>query len=77
MIIIDSPHTANTHQLIEVRYAKSSSHLFIAHHASGAAIINASITNCKKSFDSKVTICETDAPNTFLTPISFTLCVVV
>src|ERR1051326_2589750 len=71
------PLTAKTHQLILVRYAKSSNHLFIAHHAIGAAMTNAINTSCKKSFDRSDTICETDAPNTLRTPISLVRCVVV
>src|SRR4051812_12469210 len=72
-----APQTANTHQLISVRYTKSCSHLFITNHAMGEAIVNASNTNDKRSFDNKETICVTDAPNTFLTPISFVLVLVV
>ena len=68
------PATKNIHQLIDTRYAKSSSHLFIAHHATGNAITEAISTSFKKSFESIVTIFVTDAPNTFRIPISFMRC---
>src|SRR5688572_26430757 len=41
------------------------------YQASGDAMINAITTSFKKSFDSRVAIFGTEAPNTFLMPISF------
>ena len=52
-------------------YAKSFSQLCMAYHATGNAMIAATATSFKKSFDSNPTIVVTLAPNTFLTPISF------
>src|SRR5204863_1488832 len=68
---IPAPVAPNTHQLNEVRYTKSCNQLFITHQATGKAIKKATNTNAIKSFDSKATICVMEAPNTFLTPISF------
>src|SRR6185436_11716409 len=65
-----NPATANIHQLILIRYAKSSSHLFIAHHAIGDAMMMAIITSLRKSVESIFVISCTDAPKTFLIPIS-------
>src|SRR5688572_16669593 len=65
------PAKANTHQLIFIRYVKSCSHLCITHHARGNAIKLAIITNLIKSFDNNMRIFDTEAPRTFLTPISF------
>jgi len=42
------PATVNIHQEICVRYAKSSSHLFITYHATGIAITLANKTSFKK-----------------------------
>src|ERR1700751_5260528 len=76
-ISIDEPLNANIHQLNVVRYAKSSSHLFIAHQARGAAMTNANNTSVINSFESSATIWVTEAPTTLRTPISFVLRVVV
>src|SRR5690349_20195141 len=46
---------ANTHQLILIRYAKSSSHLFIKYHATGDATSNDIRTSLRKSFDKSST----------------------
>ena len=56
-----------------MRYAKSCSHLFMKYHASGEAITKAMITSFKKSLLINPTMPDTDAPNTFLIPISFVL----
>ena len=66
------PAATIIHQLMLMRKAKSSSHLFIENQAIGNAITAATITSFKKSFDSSATICGTLAPNTLRTPISFT-----
>ena len=71
MINMKEPLRANIHQLNVVLNAKSCSHLFIAHQASGAAITNANSTRLIKSFESNETICDTEAPSTLRTPISF------
>jgi hypothetical protein len=42
-------------------------------YATGVAITKAIATSLIKSSDSNATILETDAPNTFLTPISLVL----
>ena len=56
-----------------MRYAKPCSQLFISHHDTGKANSNEIKINRKKSADSMVVIFITDAPITFLTPISFLL----
>ncbi len=66
-----NPARMNTSQPIFILYAKSCSHLFMKYQASGDAIMIAMTTSFKKSFDSKLRIFETVAPNTFRTPISF------
>jgi len=77
LIVINSMNKATnvvitkTVQLMLVRYAKLCSQLFITNQASGEAIITATITSFRKSFDSKATILVTLSPNTFLNPISF------
>ncbi len=47
------------------------SHLFIASQATGKAISVAIVTSFKNSLDSNPTTVCTEAPSTFLTPISF------
>src|SRR6476646_5693144 len=69
-----TPDTKNIHQLIDTRYAKSSSHLCIAHHAMGNAITEEISTSFKKSTDSIRAILLTDAPNTLRMTISLTRC---
>ena len=64
------PATANTHQLMVVRYAKSCSHECMIHHATGVAITNETMISTRKSFDKRNNRLFTDAPNTFLIPIS-------
>ena len=64
----------NTAQLILIRYAKSCSHLFITHQATGDAIKMATATSLIKSFDNSVIMLVTLAPNTLRTPISLVLC---
>src|SRR6185437_2406933 len=56
------------------RYAKPCNHLSMAYQATGNAMNDAIITSFKKSFEISATIPGTLAPNTFLTPISFTRC---
>src|SRR6185436_17449967 len=73
MISAAKPAAANTHQLIVILYAKFSSHELIAYHATGKAMIEAINTKPKNSFDTNTKISGTDAPRTFLTPISFVL----
>lgn len=43
------------------------------YHATGVATSNDITTSVKKSFDNKEVIFNTDAPNTFLIPISLIL----
>src|SRR5579859_2181354 len=68
---IKAPPIGNIHQLKDVRYAKFCSHAFAAYHAMGMAIIKATTTRLKKSFDSNETSWVTDAPTTLRMPISF------
>lgn len=58
------------HQCNAVRYAKFCSQLFIAKYPTGIAMIVASNTGFKRSFDNSITIFCVDDPSTFLTPIS-------
>ena len=46
------------------------------YHATGDAIRKATRTSLIKSFDNNITMFETEAPNTFRTPISFVRCAV-
>ena len=64
-----TPPAVNIHQLMSVRYANDSNHLFVAHHARGDAINMAIATNLRKSPDNNATIRSMPAPNTFLIPI--------
>src|SRR5665213_2100407 len=59
-----------THHSIFILYAYSCSHLFINHHVIGVAMREAAITSLKKSFEIRLMIVETDAPNTLRIPIS-------
>ncbi len=72
-----APAIKNIHTLILIRYSKSFNHRCIKYQARGEAITSAMNTGFKKSFDNKVTIPVTDAPNTFLIPISFILCLAI
>src|SRR4051812_37288160 len=65
---------ANTHMLIVILYGKSFSQLFIAHHATGKATIDAIMISKRKFFDNRPTMLITLAPNTFLIPISLERC---
>ena len=67
------PAMMNTVQLIFILYAKSSSHLFIHHHAIGKAMTAAMSVSFKKSFDNNITTFGTEAPKTLRTPISLIL----
>src|SRR5262245_43114672 len=68
--IANDPARINTHHAIEMRYAKSCSHLFMKYHANGAAMNNATITNLKKSLVNNCTMAGSEAPNTLRIPIS-------
>src|SRR4030095_5973487 len=70
---VHRPAMRNMVQLIFILYAKSSSHLFIHHHAIGKAMTAATNVSFKKSFDNKVTTFGTEAPKTLRTPISLIL----
>ena len=70
----NKPATANTHHSIFILYAKSFIHLFITHHATGDATRMEINTSFRKSLDNIITILLTEAPTTFLIPISFVLC---
>ena len=59
---------------IVIRYAKFCNHLFMAYQAVGQAKIFAAKTSRVNSLDNKRTIPGTEAPWTFLTPISFLRC---
>ena len=74
MINANNPAPAKTHQLIAIRYAKSCNHLFMAYHATGKAISQEIIISFKKSLESMPAILPTDAPKTFLMPISLVRC---
>ena len=65
-----SPLQKNTHQLIDVRYAKLLSQLSTAHHASGAEMMKAMTMSRIKSNESNRTMLAIVAPNTFRMPIS-------
>src|SRR6185503_175563 len=67
---IPAPLAANIHQLMVVRSAKPSIHLFMAYHPIGVTITKASTISNITSVDNKVTICVTVAPTTLRTPIS-------
>ena len=45
----------------------------MAYHAMGDAMMMDITTNARNSFDNNAVMLNTDAPNTFLTPISFIL----
>src|SRR6185503_2703295 len=70
---IDAVITNTVHPIL-VLYAKSCSHLFMAHHATGEAMTIAMNTSFRNSLDNIPTILPTVAPKTFLTPISFVRC---
>ena len=72
-----NPGNASIHHSIFIRYAKSSSQVFIANQATGMAMIVAMATNCIKFLPNIIVTEATEAPNTFLIPISFTRCAVV
>src|SRR5438128_2649731 len=55
---------------MEMRKAKSSSHLFMLHHASGKAMREEMRTRRIKSFESRAMRPCTDAPSTLRMPIS-------
>ncbi len=74
MTTATTPANANIHHWISIRYTKSSSHLFIAHQATGEAMKMAKHTNCTKSFESRVTMPATEAPSTLRMPISLVFC---
>src|SRR6185503_15518464 len=71
--ITDSPAITNTKGVMLMRYAKPCSQLCIIHHDTGNAINKEMPTSFKKSFDNIVVMLVTDAPTTFLIPISFLL----
>ena len=73
MSITDAAATKNTNGVMLIRYAKLCSQLCISHHETGKAISNEINTSFKKSLDNMVVMFATDAPITFLTPISFLL----
>jgi hypothetical protein len=63
--------TKKIHQLMPILYVKSCSQLCISIQVIGAAIKKEISTSIKKSRDNRLTITPTDAPITFLIPISF------
>src|SRR5689334_20115387 len=63
-----------TVQLMFFRYAKSSNHLFITHHATGEAMSTEITTSFRNSFESSATMPPTLAPRTLRTPISLVRC---
>ncbi len=69
-----APASANIHQAMFTRYAKSVSHLFMPHQATGAATTNEIATNIINSFDSSCTRLFMLAPKTLRMPISFVRC---
>ena len=71
--IHNRPDMTNTHHSIPTRYEYPWSHVFIAYQAMGVAMIIDIMTRMRKSFESKVVIFITEAPKTFLIPISFIL----
>src|SRR5678815_916810 len=70
------PAVKNIHHGIDMRYAKSSNHLFIKYQETAKAGIAAKATSFKKSFDSNATIVDVSAPKTFRIPISLSLCMI-
>lgn len=54
--IIVMPAITNTQALICILYAKSCSHILIAHHATGTEIMNAIATSNRNSFDTSSSI---------------------
>jgi hypothetical protein len=62
------------HALISIWYAKFSSHVLPAIHASGHANANASITRTTKSFESSKMMVRPVAPRIFRIPISLVRC---
>src|SRR6185295_6582280 len=70
----NKPAMINIPALMWIRYAKSLSQVFITYQATGEATANAIKTNLIKFLESRNTMFETDAPTTFLTPISLTRC---
>src|SRR4030095_3737162 len=73
MINASEPATINIHQPMEMRYAKSCSHLCMKYQAKGEAINNAIVTSFRKSFDSKTLMLVADPPPAFLIPFFFVL----
>ena len=69
-----NPATANIHQLSSVLYAKFSSHLCMANHEMGVAIMNAIAIQLTKLLFSIVNISDIVAPLIFRIPISLTRC---
>src|SRR5678815_2790723 len=70
------PAVKNIHHGIDIRYAKSSNHLFIKYQETAKAGIAAKATSFRKSFESNATIVDVSAPKTFLMPISLSLCMI-
>src|ERR1043165_7219358 len=64
-------------QCILVRKAYPSNHLPIVIQANGTAITNAITSSTANSLYNNLKILNTDAPNTFLMPISLVRCIVV
>ena len=72
--IAPTPATMNIHQLILMRQAKPCNQLCMIHHATDVAIINASNTSSRKSFDKRYKRFCVYAPSIFLIPISLVRC---
>jgi hypothetical protein len=64
------PEKRNINQLTSILYAKFCSHIFIAYQAIGQAIKFAMRTHLVKSLVSATRTSVTEAPSTFLIPIS-------
>ena len=68
------PAIANIHHDKPMRYANPSNQLRITNAVIGVAIIKEIATSARKSFDSVKIKLLTEAPKTFLTPISLVRC---
>ncbi len=70
-IAVTAPAKINIHHGIPILKTKSCNHLCKPHQAMGKATNAAIAMSFKKSIDNMPTILLTDAPSTFLIPISF------
>src|SRR5258707_11441686 len=76
MVIISAPthDVANIHQDMSVRYSKVCNQLLNANQARGIEMKHERTTTTTKSLESSCHKCATEAPCTFLIPISLVRC---